>query len=254
MSHELRTPLNSIIGMSELALENAERKEISDYIKIIRKSGNSLLSLINSILDYTYIFDEDISLLQSSFDIIELLENIIEVYSSEAHEKNLDIFLDVTGIETRFVVGDHDKTKTILSNIVANSVKFTEKGKILLQAESEKKDNDSIELRCLIRDTGIGLPPDKQEDIFKAFTQGDGSYTRKFGGSGLGLSIVKRLTDLLGGSIHVESEKNHGTEFFVTLPFIRDPNKPGQKMSFKPIVENTRSIIISTDEDEQKIL
>ncbi|TVR93909.1 MAG: response regulator [Spirochaetaceae bacterium] len=222
MSHELRTPLNSIIGMSELALERAETTELREFLGILRNSGNSLLGLINGILDFSKIEAGKMKLLDQDFQLLELFQGCLEHIAVQAHKKKVRVVQCLPVSLAGKVTADKQKLKQVLLNLLSNAVKFTNSGEIALTALQEDPETPGAMpmLRIEVQDTGEGIPSEKLEQVFDAFTQIDGSATRHYGGTGIGLSITKSLVSLFGGTVGVESEPGRGTCFFVRLPIV----------------------------------
>lgn len=220
MSHELRTPLNSIIGMSELALERAETDELREFLEILRNSGDSLLSLINGILDFSKIESGKMKVVQQEFQLLELFQGCMEHIAAQAHKKKVRVVQFVPVFLAGKITTDKQKLKQILLNLLSNAVKFTNSGEIALIALQEVPESEGAlpMLRIEVQDTGGGIPADKLDQIFDAFTQLDGSATRTYGGTGIGLSITKSLVSLLGGTVGVESDLGRGTTFIVRVP------------------------------------
>lgn len=217
MSHEIRTPLNAIIGMSDLMSETRLTDEQSRYVSVFRKAGDALLSLVNDILDLSKIEANQLALEKIPFNIMEVIEEVAEIYALQAADKDIEI---ITHVDTNINVnrlGDPGRLKQIILNLISNALKFTEEGEIILSLSADTGEKNDEYLLFSVSDTGIGIPEDKLESIFASFTQADASTTRKYGGTGLGLTISKRLIEMMQGSIWVESDENNGSTFYVSV-------------------------------------
>ncbi len=219
MSHEIRTPLNGVIGMSELMNMSQMTQEQKEYMKAIEYSANSLLDIINDVLDIAKIESGRIDLEIKDFNLEESIVKIVDMFSLRAHKKYLELVYYVDKDIPEILRGDEGKIKQILTNLIGNAVKFTDKGHIYVEAKVLYKENDKVQVEISVEDTGIGISQNKKTDIFLPFIQGDLSYTKKYQGTGLGLSISKKLTELMGGEIFVESIEGKGSKFYfhVTL-------------------------------------
>jgi PAS domain S-box-containing protein len=219
MSHEIRTPMNAILGMADLLSETSLSREQEDYVRIFRKGGAKLLSLINDILDLSKVESGRCELESMDFDLKAVLERTIELMLPSADAKGLRLTCEVLPDVPPILTGDQNRLRQILLNLIGNALKFTERGSITLRVERNPTAGELGFLRFVITDTGIGIAPEKVGLIFDSFTQADSSTTRKYGGSGLGLAICKGLVELMGGQIGCSSEIGKGSAFFFTVPF-----------------------------------
>jgi two-component system, sensor histidine kinase and response regulator len=225
MSHEIRTPLNAIFGMSNLILETKLSEEQYEYANTINFSSEILLSIINDILDFTKIEAGKLSLENVSFDIYKTIENSIDLIAFTANKKGLEVISFINNDIPANVTGDPVRLRQVLVNLINNAVKFTEKGEIEIAVEVIDQSNNDIELLFKIRDTGIGIPDEKKGKLFKPFSQVDASTERKYGGSGLGLVISKKIVEMMSGQIGVESMENKGSTFWFSVILGKDLNK-----------------------------
>lgn len=219
VSHELRTPLNGIIGMTDLAIASNDTKELDEYLGIIKKSADQLLKLINDILDFSRLDTESLQLTPRTFNPHDLIQMLVEVAEPKAMAKGLQFNYSWGSNLPLLVKGDVERAHQILSNLLDNATKFTEKGTIEFRTEVEDYDGKTISVRFTIKDSGIGIPKEKEGEIFEPFRQGDESLTKLFDGTGLGLAICKKLVNIMGGDIWKEENKKGGTTFHLILPF-----------------------------------
>ena len=213
MSHEIRTPLNAIIGMSELLSETEQSQEQKKYIDVFRRAGDTLLALVNDILDLSKIEAHQMVLEEINFDIVENIEETVEIYALKGAEKSIELLAQVDTDIPSIRNGDPSRLRQIVLNLISNALKFTEKGEIVVKVSRDRESGDPDYLHFSVSDTGIGIPKQKLEAIFASFTQVDSSTTRKYGGTGLGLTISKSLTEMMAGKIWVDSEEGEGSTF-----------------------------------------
>lgn len=219
MSHEIRTPMNAVIGLAHLCLQTSMTARQHDYIKKIEASGHNLLGIINDILDFSKVEAGQMTVEHIHFDLVHVMNNLANVTSLKAHEKDLDLLLLTPPDIPVSLVGDPLRLGQVLINLVNNAIKFTVQGEIRVSVSQVKADSQTTTLSFEVSDTGIGIAPDKIETLFDSFTQVDESVTRRYGGTGLGLTICKQLVELMGGTLTVKSALGKGTSFIATIPF-----------------------------------
>ncbi len=254
MSHELRTPLHEITGMTELLGGTTLSPEQQGFLNTIRNSSNALLSLIGDVLEFSEIQTGQLQLETKPFDLNDPLQRCLEVMKPRANEKGLAFNVTLAMGTPNLLKGDSKRVRQILMNLSDNAIKFTERGEIAIEVNAEKMNDDTAELHMRVRDTGIGITPEKMETIFEPFQQEDNSSTRRFGGSGMGLALAKQLVTLMQGKIWVESVPGQGSTFHFTLPFQRQLVQAAAPQAAARAMPTSLAILVAEDSPTNQLI
>jgi two-component system, sensor histidine kinase and response regulator len=256
MSHEVRTPLNAILGMTELTLRTKLSAEQRDYLASVKSSSHALLAIVNDVLDFSKIEARRLELESAPFDVRETIEDTARMLAFRAEEKGLELACQIAPDVQQNLVGDPGRLRQVLVNLIGNAIKFTDRGEIVVLVESAGEPHAGFaRLRFSVRDTGIGVPPDRREHIFEAFVQADNSTTRRYGGTGLGLTIAARLVELMDGRLWFESNEEGGSTFRFTASFSGAPQPDVPRLVPRPAgLENLRVLVVDDNATNRRIL
>lgn len=254
ISHEIRTPINAILGMTSLLLDTSLDPQQQDWVQTIRYGGEVLLNLINDILDFSKIESQKLELEEIPFSLLQLVEELLDLMAAQAQSKELELMAWVDPSLPPTLIGDPNRLRQILANLLSNAIKFTPQGEVVVTVEAGERDPEKQWVNVQVRDTGIGIPPEKLDRLFKPFSQVDSSISRQFGGTGLGLAISQRLCQLMGGAIGVESQPGQGSTFRFRIPLKRPDQELLPTAAPDPSLAGKQILLVEDNASQRQLL